>query len=685
MWFLRTLDWAAPDLQPVRRVLSVLLHLALWVAAFWLALCARAGSVVVQLPSVSALAALLLLLAFRLVLFYRAGLFAGLYRYSGMPELTKLVVHTTAATAAVIGIEGLLGWHGTPLPMSLFLSDWLASVVLIGGLRMGIRSVFEMPRRERRRARSEVYRGPERRLGSSRATPTLVVGAGDAAESLLRDLSRMRDGASWHPLALLDDDPRKIGRLLRGLRVEGPADEPTLRRLVSLLGIRLVVLAIPSAPGARVRQLVQLCRDLGLEMRTVPSLAERMSSGHGLPAVREVAIEDLLHREPAQLDLAQVALSIEGEVVLVTGAGGSIGSELSRQTLRMRPRQLLLLDHDENALFFIERELRRERPEVEIVAVLGDITDEVRIRQLFATHSPAIVLHAAAHKHLSLLEGNAPEAARNNVLGTLTLARVAHEAGARAVVLISTDKAVNPSSVMGATKRVAEMIVQHFASNSLTRFNAVRFGNVLDSAGSVVPLFRAQIAAGGPVTVTHPEVRRYFMTIPEASQLVLQASALGGTGRIFLLDMGEPILIADMARDLIELSGRKLGVDIEIVFTELKPGEKLSEETLLVGESYDSTSNPSIVVGRICTTPRDLLENGLSALAKAVANQHDGEVRAALSGLVPEAHLQPTATVSEPTASRSPGREATESVKNDHRSTPPRRLPLPGPASQSSQ
>ena len=668
-------DWTVAALQPARRVGSVLLHVALWVAAFWLALCVRFDGAGWLPPGASALTALFLLITFRVAFFYRAGLFAGLYRYSGMPELAKLVASTTAATAAAIAVLAMLGGHGVP---SLFLGEWLASLVVIGGLRMGIRSLFEMPRRERRRPGSAIYHGPERRKQTSGETRTLIIGAGDAAESLLRDLARMRDGAAWRPVALLDDDPRKIGRLLRGLRVEGPADEPTLRRLVARHEVRVVVLAIPSAPGARVRELVQLCRDLGLQIRTVPSLAERMSSGHGLPALREVAIEDLLHRAPAQLDLAQVALSVAGEVVLVTGAGGSIGSELSRQTLRMRPRRLILLDHNENALFYIERELRGEAPDVDIVPVLGDITDEIRIRELFAAHSPAIVLHAAAHKHVGMLEGNAPQAARNNVLGTLTLARAAHEARARAVVLISTDKAVNPSSVMGATKRVAEMVVQHFASTSETRFNAVRFGNVLDSAGSVVPLFRAQIAAGGPVTVTHPDVRRYFMTIPEASQLVLQASALGGTGQIFLLDMGEPILIADLARDLIELSGRRPGVDIQIAFTELKPGEKLSEETLLADEAYDNTSNPSIVIGRIRTTPKKVLEDGLSRLASAISDQDDAGVRAALSALVPEARLQPPASSQERKAIRKSRREPALRIVGDERGAFSRQSPTLG-------
>ena len=667
-------SWTAPILQPARRIASVLLHITLWAVAFWLALSIRfEGEIPGSLRAPSA-ATLVLLIAFRVAFFYWTGLFAGLYRYSGMPELKKLVASTTAATAAAIAVESMLGWHSTP--RSLFFGEWLAGIVLIGGLRMGIRSIFELPRRDRRRPRPEPYHGPELRRSNSTRTPTLVIGAGDAAESLLRDLSRMSDGASWRPMALLDDDPLKAGRRLRGLRVEGPADKATLRRLADERGIGLVVLAIPSAPGARVRELAQQCRDLGLQIRTVPSLSERMSIGHGLPAIREVVIEDLLHRPPAQLDLAQVALSIEGQVVLVTGAGGSIGSELSRQTLRMRPRLLILLDHDENALFYIERELRREVPDARILPVLGDITDETRIRQIFTAHQPAIVLHAAAHKHLGLLEGNAPEAARNNVLGTLTLARAAHAARARALVLISTDKAVNPSSVMGATKRVAEMIVQHFAGISETRFNAVRFGNVLDSAGSVVPLFRAQIAAGGPVTVTHPEVRRYFMTIPEATQLVLQASALGGTGRIFLLDMGEPILIADLARDLIELSGRRPGVDIQIVFTELKPGEKLTEETLLVDESYDSTSHPSIVIGRIRPTPRQVLDDGLSLLGEAIANQHDAQVRAALSRLVPEARLQPPAPHPDPIAPQIQRQEAGLRVVRDQQAAlPAQRVP----------
>jgi FlaA1/EpsC-like NDP-sugar epimerase len=449
----------------------------------------------------------------------------------------------------------------------------------------------------------------------------------------------MRDGASWRVIGILDDEPSKIGLILHSTRVLGGADEATLRRVVEEHKVQVAVLAIPSAPTERVRDIVKHCRALGLEVKTVPSLTDRMAGNGGLPAMREINIEDLLRREPAVLDLTQVGDFLSGKVVLVTGAGGSIGSELARQSLRFAPRQLILLEQDENALFFIERELREKFPTADVVAVLGDITNAVRVNELFASSRPQIVLHAAAHKHVGMLENNSSQAVRNNVFGTFTVAQAAHDSGVEAFVLISTDKAVNPTSVMGATKRVTEMIMQQMAQMSRTRFTAVRFGNVLGSAGSVVPLFRAQIAAGGPVTVTHPDVRRYFMTIPEASQLVLQAGALGGTGEIFLLDMGEPVKVLDLARDLISLSGLRPDIDIEIKFTGLKSGEKLFEEMLLGDEGYDATSNPQIVVGRIQATPRQELEEGLDRLLAASMAGDDREVRLGLSALVPEATL----------------------------------------------
>jgi FlaA1/EpsC-like NDP-sugar epimerase len=432
------------------------------------------------------------------------------------------------------------------------------------------------------------------------------------------------------------------------VRVLGPADAATMRRVVVERDVKLVVLATPSADGRRTRELVNLCRQLGVQAKTVPSIAERIQ-GIGFSAIREVAIEDLLRRDPVVLDVDQVETFLQGRTVLVTGAGGSIGSELARQALCFRPGRLLLVDHSENGLYFIERELRRTFPAASLVPLVCDITDRDRLDGIFRRYRPAVVIHAAAHKHVPMMETNSSEAVKNNVFGTIAVADVAHVYGTETFVMISTDKAVNPTSVMGATKRVAEMAIQARAASSTTRYVAVRFGNVLGSTGSVVPLFRDQIARGGPVTVTHPEVRRYFMTIPEATQLVLQAGALGSRSEIFVLDMGEPIKVVDLARDMIELSGLRADVDIKIDFVGLRPGEKLFEELLLHGEAYDATPHPKICVGRIQPAERGQLERGLAALRSAAAAADDAAIRRGLSDLVPEATLSPpTARLSAP-------------------------------------
>jgi FlaA1/EpsC-like NDP-sugar epimerase len=602
----------------LRRTAVMVIHLALWVAAFEVALRIRFdGSVPPSFLRTCALGCVLLL-GMRLGLFLAAGLADGLWRYAGVSELRRIVAATFLSSACLLLFQTARG--SVLVPRGVLFGEWLASVVLVGGARLLIRLIYDA------------------RGGDPAGTATLVIGAGDAGESLLRDLGRMREGARWRVVGFLDDDQAKHGTRVHGARVLGAADAASLTRAVRSHAVELVILAWPSAPGARTRELLQLCRSLGVRTQTVPSLAERISGGQ-LPAVRPLDIDDLLGRDAVELDLRQVDGLLRDKVVLVTGAGGSIGSELTRQALRFHPRKLLLLDHDENALFFAERELREKFPAAEIVPLVADITDAPRVDWLFRRHRPAVVLHAAAHKHVGMMENNPCEAARNNVFGTVTVAEAAHAARSEVFILVSTDKAVNPSSVMGATKRVGEMVIQQLAQTSQTRFAGVRFGNVLGSAGSVVPIFREQIDRGGPVTVTHPEVSRYFMTISEAAQLVLQAAALTRHGEIFLLDMGEPVKIVDLARDLIELSGLRPEVDVQIEFSGLKPGEKLTEELLVERESCDLTQHPKIMVGRIHPIAADELRDGLAQLEIAILEGDDQRAREALSLLVPEATL----------------------------------------------
>jgi FlaA1/EpsC-like NDP-sugar epimerase len=557
------------------------------------------------------------LLCNRTVVFHFLGLFRVLSRYAGVTELRRVIGATTLTSAGLYALSWIPIFH---LPRSVYVVEWLGAIVSIGGLHLAVRIVSEWHRSKKA------------------GTRTLIVGAGDTAESLLRDVQRTLDGR-WQVVGLLDDDPMKAGILVHGVPVLGPIDEPTLAKAIARSGVGLVVIADARLHGAHTREITRLCRRLHVQLKIIPSVPERMEGDATVSSLRDVEIHDLLRREPVRLDATAVSQFLQGKCVLITGAGGSIGSELARQTLRFSPAQLVLLDHDENALFFVERELRSAHPDSVVHPLMADITDRARVNEIFRRFRPDVIFHAAAHKHVPMMECNPCEAVKNNIFGSTVLYEAADLFHAGAFVLISTDKAVNPTSVMGATKRVAEMVLQVRSQSSTTRFAAVRFGNVLDSAGSVLPLFRDQIAKGKPVTVTHPEVTRYFMTIPEATQLVLQAGALGGTGQIFVLDMGQPIRIVDLARDFIELSGLRPDVDIEIRFTGLRPGEKLYEELLLDGEQYDQTPHPKIKVGHV-KPPRPGFVERLSALHAAAIAGDEAEVRRFLAALVPEATLQ---------------------------------------------
>jgi FlaA1/EpsC-like NDP-sugar epimerase len=599
----------------------VIVHGVMWITAFALALQIRFDGAVPPVYATLARQTILLLLAARMLAFLSLGLFHGVWRYAGLPELEKIIAGTTLGSAVAFTIETLVLAERSP--RSVYIGEWLASLVFIGGARVVLRSIIERRRR---------------RMGS-KGLRTLIIGAGDAGESFLRDVQHMRDGSRWTVIGFVDDDQAKKASSIRGVKVLGNASDASIERIVRMRMIQVAVLAIPTAPGWRIREIARACRKAGVETKTVDRLAGHTMSTEPQGRVRAINIEDLLRREPVRLDEGQIKDLVRDRVVLVTGAGGSIGSELCRQVVRFAPQVLLLVDHDENALFQVDRNLRECSPQRKIKPLIADITDVSRVSQIFANERPSLVLHAAAHKHVAMMESNPCEAAKNNVFGTAIVAEAAHVYDADAFVLISTDKAVRPSSVMGCTKRIAEMIVQRFAQKSQTRYVAVRFGNVLDSAGSVVPIFREQIARGGPVTVTHPEASRYFMTIPEASQLVLQAAALGSTGEILLLEMGKPVRIFDLACDLIELSGQRPGIDIEIEFTGLKPGEKLTEELLVEAEASARTPCPNIVVGRISPREAEELDVGLAALRSASTAGDPRKTRELLSSLVPEARL----------------------------------------------
>lgn len=509
--------------------------------------------------------------------YYFFGLYRRLWMYASTNEMKLIAVAVSTASVLTGGIMLALiaaGLIQPGMPRTALIIDWLFSLVLIGGSRFALRILSEQG------AKSEKGRR------------TLIIGAGDAGALVARELQKPHQ-LDLTPIGFLDDDPAKQRHEIYGVRVIGRVSD-----LASILDNRQVdevVIAIPSAPGRVVRQITDVCRRKGVPSRTMPGMYDLLGGTVSVNRLREVDITDLLRRDPVTIDDRLVGSSLNGKRVLVTGAGGSIGRELSRQIARWRPSELVLLGHGENSIFEALLELSEDFPSVSLHPVIADVRDETRIEAVFAEHRPQVVFHAAAHKHVPLMEANVAEAVTNNVLGTRNLVEAANRHGVERLVLISTDKAIRPVSVMGATKRLAEMIVLNAAHRTGRTYSVVRFGNVLGSRGSVVPKFKKQIARGGPVTVTHPEMRRYFMIIPEAVHLVLQAAAMGTGGEVFFLNMGQPVRILDLAEDLIRLSGLEPGRDIEIAFTGIRPGEKLTEELSDDSMTFSPTAHPEIV------------------------------------------------------------------------------------------
>jgi FlaA1/EpsC-like NDP-sugar epimerase len=611
----------ASELRPyLRRAIVIGAHVALWSAAYVGAYLLRFDGAVPKQEVPVAFAAIGVLLLLRIASFWMSGLFHGMMRYAGIHEVRSIIRATSISSILFFGATMMV--HPLRLPRSIYVGEWVLAILFASTLRLSFRLI-----RERQHT-------PKK----SGARQALLLGAGDAGEMLLRDLVRLQR-PDLKIVAILDDDPAKHDSWVHGVRVVGGIDERALRRASEDYDAKLAILAMPSASGARTRDIVSACRSLEIETKTLPSLHQILTANVNISMLRDVAIEDLLRREPVELEKRSMGVLLEGKRLLVTGGAGSIGSELARQALVFNPSVIALLDHNENALFFLERELKKAFPRADVRTIIGDVKDARRVRQVLQDVRPHVVLHAAAHKHVPLMEANPAEAIKNNVFGTRTVADLALAFGVETFVLVSTDKAVNPSSVMGATKRIAEMYVQSL-SGGRTQFVAVRFGNVLGSAGSVVQVFREQIAGGGPVTVTHPDMRRYFMTIPEACQLVLQAGALARGGEIFLLDMGEPVSVLEMARDMIRMSGLEPDRDISIEIVGPRPGEKLCEELLLDAEAHERTVHPKILVGRIPATPREQLDEHFAALIRAMDESSPSEVRRVLAAIVPEAKLE---------------------------------------------
>jgi FlaA1/EpsC-like NDP-sugar epimerase len=556
----------------------------------------------------------------RLAIAFLSGLYRCIWRYASVAELERILYagSISGIVTLLIGTIGLsdTGLAATRLPYSVLALDALFALGALAAPRLF--------------ARFHGTRG--RRSENDRRA--IVVGAGSAGQLILRE-TRLNHKLRLCIVAFVDDDPRKQRQLLGNVPVLGTLDD--LPSLVARLGVDELIIAMPDARGAVVRKVVQVATERGIVARTMPGLQDLLSGRVKVNSLRPVEIQDLLRRDPIVTDLEAVRTLATGRTVLVTGAGGSIGSELCRQIAAIAPARLIIVDHSENQIFEIDGELRRTFPTLDVVPVIADIRDAARIHGIVGQYRPYAIFHAAAHKHVPLMEGNVAEAIANNVLGTRNLVDAALDADTRHLVNISTDKAVRPTSIMGATKRVAERIVLHAAVTEKRNFVSVRFGNVLGSRGSVIPTFMRQIHDGGPVLVTHPEMRRYFMTIPEAVQLVLQAGALGKGAELFVLDMGEPVKIVDLARDLIRLSGLEEGSDIDIAFTGVRPGEKLYEEVFFGGEDIRPTNHPKVL--RIADDTHDpsFVEHVDGLIRRAVGHvADDRELRDSLRVLVPE-------------------------------------------------
>ena len=515
------------------------------------------------------------------LVYYSSGLYRRMWIYASTKELKLIVVAVSTASVIVSLVIILLrAFEVLPYyPRSTLLIDWLLSLVLVGGFRFSLRVIVET-----QPPGINTYTGVRR---------VLVVGAGDAGELVVREMQKNAQ-LRLHPVCFLDDDPDKQKKQIHGVPVVGRVND--LPRMVVVRRIQEVIIAIPSAPGRVIRQVADVCRKRGIPFRTMPGIYELIGGKVNVSRLREVEIADLLRREPASINDRMIGASLGGKQVLITGAGGSIGIELCRQVARWGPSSLILLGHGENSIFESLPEMEENYPSLPIHAVIADVRDIDRLNIVFDSLHPQVVFHTAAHKHVPLMEANIEEAVTNNILGTRNIVEVSLNYDVERLVLISSDKAIRPSSIYGGTKRLSELLVLNAAHQSGRQFSVVRFGNVLGSRGSVVPLFERQIARGGPITITHPDMERYFMTIPEAVYLVLQASTMGQGGEVFVLNMGEQVRIQDLAEDIIRLSGLEPGTDIEIMFTGIRPGEKLSEELWDKGAHYEPTSHPDIVL-----------------------------------------------------------------------------------------
>lgn len=565
-------------------------------------------------PLIKTLFCLIPIMIFQALLFWLCGLYRGVWRFASIPDLLRITKAIAFGTSTILLIclifkNSLELPRVIPLLYGLLLGIGLCSTRILFRWLKDYRHFFTDSKR------------------------VLIVGAGYAGERLIRDLLR-DENHTYQPVIIVDDNEVKIGRDIHGIRVKGNCQQ--IGKFVHDYNIDLILIAIPSASSAEMRRIVELCSQTNIPSRTLPGINDLTNGRVDIKLLRHVSLEDLLGRDQVSLDWESIGENIKDQIVLISGGGGSIGSELCRQIANLHPKKLIIVDNCEFNLYLIDMELKNKYPLLDFHIALLDITDRQGLEIIFATFSPGLVFHAAAYKHVPLLEKHIRAAVHNNILGTNTLANISVAFGVSKFIFISTDKAVNPTNFMGATKRCAEMICQNLYGHSLTKFITVRFGNVLDSAGSVLPLFRKQIQEGGPITVTHPDITRYFMSIPEASQLILQAAMLGEGGEIFVLEMGQPVKILYLAEQMCKLAGKTIGKDIEIVYTGLRPGEKLYEELFYKNEELHPTVHHKILQAKACTIDKNTLLNFLEKIESAYAQSDETKLYASICQIVPE-------------------------------------------------
>lgn len=550
-----------------------------------------------------------------LIIFWFFRMYHSLWQYASIAELYKIVEACIVAEIAYLAMTAI--W-GKMLPRSCYFTAGVFMTVAMCTSRFMYRII---------RTLIQNYRHTSEQIN------IMIIGAGEATNVLMREIANSRYLDNSKVVAIIDDDPLKIGKFIRGVKVVG--NRNNIKEYARYYEVDEIIFAIPSASTKTKREILNICKETPCNLKIIPGVYQMMDGEINVKDIRNVDVTDLLGRDPINVDLESIMGYVSGKTVLVTGGGGSIGSELCRQLVKHGLKRLIIFDIYENSAYDIQQELKRNYPYADVVTLIGSVRNTSRLEWIFDNYRPDIIYHAAAHKHVPLMEDSPNEAVKNNVIGTLNVARMADKYNVKRFVMISTDKAVNPTNIMGATKRICEMIIQYFNEKSDTEFVAVRFGNVLGSNGSVIPLFKKQIEAGGPVTVTHPDIIRYFMTIPEAVSLVIQAGAYAKGGEIFILDMGEPVKIDDLAKNLIRLSGYTLGVDMEIKYTGLRPGEKLYEELLMDEEGLQDTANKLIHIGKPIEFDKEGFEDKLETIKEIAYSESEKDVREYIKEMVP--------------------------------------------------